>query len=53
MPQIQPLVKEELARESLNTHIDPDLTVAYGAASVIDKNIWVLNLWGWPKEGLI
>ena len=36
MPQIQALVKEELAQDSLNTHIDPDLTVAYGAASAID-----------------
>lgn len=36
MPQIRKLVKEEMKVESLNTHIDPDLTVAYGAASVID-----------------
>jgi len=36
MPQIQALVKEELAQDSLNTHIDPDLTVAYGAVSAID-----------------
>mmetsp|Transcript_26904 Transcript_26904/g.41204 ORF Transcript_26904/g.41204 Transcript_26904/m.41204 type:complete len:615 (+) Transcript_26904:140-1984(+) len=36
MPQIRKLVQEELEVESLNTHIDPDLTVAYGAASVID-----------------
>mmetsp|Transcript_26515 Transcript_26515/g.40137 ORF Transcript_26515/g.40137 Transcript_26515/m.40137 type:complete len:559 (+) Transcript_26515:58-1734(+) len=36
MPQIRQLVQEELKVESLNTHIDPDLTVAYGAASVID-----------------
>ena len=36
MPQIQDLVKKELDVKSLNTHIDPDLTVAYGAASVID-----------------
>jgi len=36
MPQIQSLVKKELGVQSLNTHIDPDLTVAYGAASVID-----------------
>jgi len=36
MPQIRSLVKEELAVSSLNTHIDPDLTVAYGAASVMD-----------------
>jgi hypothetical protein len=30
------LVKKEMQTESLNTHIDPDITVAYGAASVID-----------------
>jgi len=36
MPQIRQLVKEELRIEELNTHIDPDLTVAYGAASIID-----------------
>ena len=36
MPQIREMVKKELQIESLNTSIDPDLTVAYGAASVID-----------------
>jgi molecular chaperone DnaK (HSP70) len=36
MPQIRELVRKELKKERLNTHIDPDLTVAYGAASVID-----------------
>lgn len=36
MPQIREMVKEALQIESLNTSIDPDLTVAYGAASVID-----------------
>ena len=36
MPQIRELVRLELGKEHLNTHIDPDLTVAYGAASVID-----------------
>lgn len=36
MPQIRALVRKELGVESLNTSIDPDLTVAYGAASVID-----------------
>ena len=36
MPQIRELVRLELGKEYLNTHIDPDLTVAYGAASVID-----------------
>jgi molecular chaperone DnaK (HSP70) len=36
MPQVRELVKKELGIENLNTSIDPDLTVAYGAASVID-----------------
>ena len=36
MPQIRALVKEVLPSATLNTHIDPDITVAYGAASVID-----------------
>jgi molecular chaperone DnaK (HSP70) len=36
MPQIRKLVKEEMQVETLNTHIDPDITVAYGAASIID-----------------
>mmetsp|Transcript_26105 Transcript_26105/g.77253 ORF Transcript_26105/g.77253 Transcript_26105/m.77253 type:complete len:581 (-) Transcript_26105:1626-3368(-) len=36
MPMIRELVRKELGVPSLNTHIDPDLTVAYGAASVID-----------------
>lgn len=36
MPQIRELVRVEMGKERLNTHIDPDLTVAYGAASVID-----------------
>ncbi len=36
MPQIRELVRREPKKERLNTHIDPDLTVAYGAASVID-----------------
>eukprot|EP00978_Attheya_sp_CCMP212_P008158 scaffold19042_cov53-Attheya_sp.AAC.8 len=36
MPQIREIVRTELGVLSLNTHIDPDLTVAYGAASVID-----------------
>jgi len=36
MPQVRKLVQKELGKERLNTHIDPDLTVAYGAASVID-----------------
>ncbi|GKY92620.1 hypothetical protein MPSEU_000232100 [Mayamaea pseudoterrestris] len=36
MPQIRTLVKQALPTSELNTHIDPDITVAYGAASVID-----------------
>jgi len=36
MPQIRQLVKEAFPVSQLNTHIDPDITVAYGAASVID-----------------
>ena len=36
MPQIRALVREALPESQLNTHIDPDITVAYGAASVID-----------------
>jgi molecular chaperone DnaK (HSP70) len=36
MPQIRTLVGEAFSAAQLNTHIDPDITVAYGAASVID-----------------
>ena len=36
MPQIRTLVREAMKVDRLNTHIDPDITVAYGAASVID-----------------
>jgi len=36
MPQIRTLVRQALPSAQLNTHIDPDITVAYGAASVID-----------------
>ena len=36
MPQIRELVRKELEKERLCLGIDPDLTVAYGAASVID-----------------
>ena len=36
MPQIRSLVGQALPSSELNTHIDPDITVAYGAASVID-----------------
>ncbi|KAL3916075.1 MAG: hypothetical protein SGARI_008043 [Bacillariaceae sp.] len=36
MPQIRTLVGQAFSNAELNTHIDPDITVAYGAASVID-----------------
>ena len=36
MPQIRELVRLAFPDAQLNTHIDPDVTVAYGAASVID-----------------
>lgn len=36
MPQIRVLMSREMEKDNLNTHIDPDLTIAYGAASVID-----------------
>jgi molecular chaperone DnaK (HSP70) len=36
MPQIRQLVGHAFPNAELNTHIDPDITVAYGAASVID-----------------
>jgi molecular chaperone DnaK (HSP70) len=36
MPQIRELVRGAFSTAQLNTHIDPDITVAYGAASVID-----------------
>jgi molecular chaperone DnaK (HSP70) len=36
MPQIRALVRDAFSAAQLNTHIDPDITVAYGAASVID-----------------
>jgi molecular chaperone DnaK (HSP70) len=36
MPQIRELVRKALPLSQLNTRIDPDITVAYGAASVID-----------------
>ncbi len=36
MPQIRSLVRQTLPTAALNTHIDPDITVAYVAASVID-----------------
>ena len=36
MPQIRSLVGQAFPNAELNVHIDPDITVAYGAASVID-----------------
>jgi molecular chaperone DnaK (HSP70) len=36
MPQIRQLVQMTFPHSQMNIHIDPDLTVAYGAASVID-----------------
>jgi len=36
MPQIRELVRNTFSGAQMNTHIDPDLTVAYGAASVND-----------------
>jgi molecular chaperone DnaK len=36
MPQIRELVRGAFSKAQLNTHIDPDITVAYGAASVND-----------------
>jgi molecular chaperone DnaK (HSP70) len=36
MPQIRSVVRQRLPTAEMNTHIDPDITVAYGAASVID-----------------
>jgi molecular chaperone DnaK (HSP70) len=36
MPQIRQLVQSTFPNSQMNTKIDPDLTVAYGAASVID-----------------
>jgi molecular chaperone DnaK (HSP70) len=36
MPQIRHLVQAAFPDSQLNTRIDPDITVAYGAASVID-----------------
>lgn len=31
-----PYCREYFQKEQLNDHIDPDVTVAYGAASVLD-----------------
>ena len=36
MPQIRTLVRDAFSSAQLNTHIDPDITVAFGAASVVD-----------------
>jgi molecular chaperone DnaK (HSP70) len=36
MPQIREIVAKAFSNAQMNTHIDPDITVAYGAASVID-----------------
>jgi molecular chaperone DnaK (HSP70) len=36
MPIVRQLVHAALPQAKLNTHIDPDITVAYGAASVMD-----------------
>jgi molecular chaperone DnaK (HSP70) len=36
MPQIRSLVAQQFPGKPLNVHIDPDITVAYGAASVVD-----------------
>ncbi len=36
MPMVREVVKKELKKDELNVHIDPDITVAYGCASVID-----------------
>jgi molecular chaperone DnaK (HSP70) len=36
MPIVRQLVHAALPQATLNTHIDPDITVAYGAASVMD-----------------
>lgn len=36
MPQIRDIIKSELGSAKLNVSIDPDLTVAFGAASVVD-----------------
>tara|TARA_B110000305_G_C19048321_1_gene451473 strand:- start:313 stop:510 length:198 start_codon:yes stop_codon:yes gene_type:complete len=36
LPKIREMVKAELKAEKLNIEIDPDITVAFGCASVID-----------------
>lgn len=36
IPKIREMLRAHLNVESLNTHIDPDVTVAVGAACVVD-----------------
>jgi hypothetical protein len=36
MPQVRKLIRDNMGISKLNTEIDPDVTVAYGCASVID-----------------
>jgi len=36
IPRVREMLKEHLQIDSLNTHIDPDVTVAFGAACVVD-----------------
>jgi heat shock protein 5 len=36
IPYIKMLLRDYFGKERLNDHIDPDITVAYGAASILD-----------------
>lgn len=36
IPKVREMLRRHLHVESLNTHIDPDVTVAIGAACVVD-----------------
>lgn len=36
IPAIRDLLKRHLKKQDLNTHIDPDVTVAVGAAAIVD-----------------
>lgn len=36
IPYIKQLLREFFDQKELNDHIDPDITVAYGAASILD-----------------
>jgi molecular chaperone DnaK (HSP70) len=36
IPHIKKLLKDYFGKERLNDDIDPDITVAYGAASILD-----------------